>query len=131
MVFTGILIGIMDPNLSYGQTFGLSIGRHPGPGPDRVGRSVGSRAGNLGALRSRVLQVWWGNEGTAAVTPNSSGRGCGTGRPRQRASPRPGQSPQVGDRPGDLQDPVVGAGGEAHPSHRHLERPLAGFVERT
>src|SRR5581483_9760046 len=36
---------------------------------------------------------------------------------------------QVGDRARDLQDAVVGAGGEAHASDGHLERPLAGRVE--
>jgi len=37
---------------------------------------------------------------------------------------------EVGDRAGDLENTVVGAGREAHSPDSHLERPLARLVER-
>ena len=38
---------------------------------------------------------------------------------------------QVCNRPGHLQNSIVRTRRQAHTTHRHLERPLAGFIKRT
>ena len=36
---------------------------------------------------------------------------------------------QIGDGPGNLEDTVVGAGGEAEPVGDQLQRPVAGSIQ--
>ena len=37
---------------------------------------------------------------------------------------------EIGNRPGNAQHPIVGAGREIHATDRHFQSPLAGFIER-
>ena len=58
-----------------------------------------------------------------------SGPGCGTGSPRRHARAASFAAGQVGDGPGDLEDPVVGPGREPEMGHRAAQQGL-GRVQR-